>query len=476
MATVKQNTLYVAIGQVLRQILALILLPISSRLLGDQAFGRYALATTMMFFVMLVDDMGVNMWLTREIAKNRDQVQSYLAHSLGLKIVLVVASTLFILLILAFTNYDSETIQSIWIFALYGVLISFRDLGIAIFRAFENMVWATVVETVEKALITVLGIIVLLSGGHLIGLAWVFVASAAISVTLCALLLSSKLVKPTLAFSYRKFITMLKAASAFGISVFLTSMYSRIDMLMLSVMKGPEVWGWYSAAHKLIDFTNFVPMVFMIATFPTFSRFSVGANDRLNHLFTRGFKYLFLLAIPMIPGVYLLSDAIIQTFYGSDFINAVPALKILGITAAILFINIYAAGLYGATNHQSRLVIIQVFGMAINATFNYFLIPKMAHVGASLATLITESLVLTITLYYAFKKITRLTETRFLGQVMLATLAMALFLYFFKHANVFFIVAISVGIYFAILLLLKTIRIQELVQFRGKNNLVPLQS
>lgn len=468
MATVKQNTLYVAIGQVLRQVLALILLPISSRLLGDESFGRYSLATTIMFFVMLVDDFGLNMWLTREIAKNRDQVRSYLAHSLGLKIVLVLASTIFLLLILACTNYDAETIRSIWIFALYGILISFRDLGIAIFRAFENMVWATVVETVEKTLITVLGIIVLLSGGHLIGLAWVFVASAVISVTLCALLLSSKLVRPTCAFNCREFIIMLKGASVFGISVFLTTMYSRIDMLMLSVMKGPEVWGWYSAAHKLIDFTNFVPMVFMIATFPTLSRYSVGADARLNQLFTRGFKYLFLMAIPMIPGIYLLSDSIIRTFYGADFINAVPALKILGATAAILFINIFAAGLYGATNHQSRLVIIQVFGMVLNATLNYFLIPKLAHVGASLATLITESLVLMVTLVYAFKKIIRLTESRFLAQVVLATMVMASFIYIFKNANVFLIVAISVGIYFALLFLLKTIRLQEIVQFKNK--------
>ncbi len=74
-----------------------------------------------MFFIMLVDDFGLNMWLTREIAKNRDQVRSYLAHSLGLKIVLVLASTIFLLLILAFTNYDAETIRSIWIFALYGI-------------------------------------------------------------------------------------------------------------------------------------------------------------------------------------------------------------------------------------------------------------------------------------------------------------------------------------------------------------------
>ncbi|HQG46502.1 MAG TPA: oligosaccharide flippase family protein, partial [bacterium] len=64
MSSVRLNTLFVGIGQVLRIAMAMILLPVASRLLGPASFGRYNLATTVMFFTMLADDLGLNMWVT----------------------------------------------------------------------------------------------------------------------------------------------------------------------------------------------------------------------------------------------------------------------------------------------------------------------------------------------------------------------------------------------------------------------------
>ena len=447
--------------------MALILLPVASRVLGDASFGRYSLATTIMFFVMLVDDFGLNMWLTREIAKFGDRAQRYVAYTVGLKTTLILASLIFILILFAVTPYDKETVQAIWVFALYGILISFRDLAIAIFRAFEDMRWETVVLSVERVLITLVGIVVLLNGGGLLALAWTFVGAAVISLVLSASILFSRFIKPAIAFSLQEFWPILKGASVFGVSLFLTTIYSRIDMVMLSLMKGPSVWGWYSAAHKLIDFTNVIPTVFMVATFPTLSRLSVMGDLELSRLFTRGFKYLLLLAIPLVPGIILLSRPIITLVYGHEYLNAIPALRILSVTAALLFISIFSAGLYGATNNQLKLVLIQLFGLVLNAGLNYLLIPKLAHVGAAIATVVTESLVLTVTLIYIFRKITSLSEKRFIADAFAATAVMTTILYFFRNGPVFLAVSIAIVIYFSILLGLKTIRIQDLLSFKG---------
>ena len=448
--------------------MAFILLPVTSRVLGDASFGRYSLATTIMFFVMLVDDFGLNMWVTREIAKHRERAQRYFAYTMGLKMVLILASAVFLSLLLYFTDYDQETVTAIWIFALYGIICSFRDLAIALFRAYEDMGWESIVLSIEKVLTTVLGIAVLMSGGRLIGLAWAFVISAALSMVYSAYVLFAKFVRPAWAFSFREFIPMLKGAGVFGISLFLTTMYGRVDMVMLSVMKGPEVWGWYSAAHKLVDFTNVVPTILMIATFPAFARFSGSASMELNALFTRGFKYLLLLGIPLIPGVMLLAEPVILTIYGSQYLNAVPSLRLFGWTAAILFVNIFAAGLYGATNHQGKLAIIQIIGLIMNVSFNLILIPKLAHVGAALSTVLTEAVVLLITMVYAFRKIVSLSEKRFIVDILLATVAMSGFILLLKSANVFVIISAAMIIYFSILFLRKTIRIEELLQFKKK--------
>jgi O-antigen/teichoic acid export membrane protein len=467
-SSVGKNAVFVAAAQVLRLLMAFILLPVASRTLGEAAFGRYNLATTIMFFIMLADDLGVNMWVTREIAKHRDRVQRYLAFTIGLKFSMMIASIALLLITLKITPYDYETKAAIWIFAIYAVLTSFRDLAVAVFRAFEEMKWETIVTSVERTLITVLGIFALLSGGKLIALSWMFVVSAIVSLILSAFFLFRKFSRPAIAFDLQEFVPILKGSLAFGISMFLTTIYGRLDLMMLSVFKpdNPEIWGWYGAAHRLIDFTNFIPNVLMIAAFPALARYSGSVDENFHRLLTKGFKYLVLLAIPMIPGVIFLSEPIIRLYYGNEFLPAVPALQLLACTAGILFVNIFATTVYGASNNQKKLVFIQVMGLCLNAALNFFLIPRSAHVGAALAAVITESFVMLITLAYAFAKITRLTEKAFIPQALVATLVMTGALFFFRQTNIWLAVSASIAIYFAILFALKTVTLDEFLALK----------
>jgi O-antigen/teichoic acid export membrane protein len=467
---VKKNTIFVGAGQVLRIVMAFILLPVASRILGDDSFGRYNIATTIMFFVMLVDDFGLNMWVTREIAKYRERAQRYFSFTIGLKAVLIAASFLFVLVVAKFSPYDVETIRAIWIFSIYAILISFRDLAIALFRAYEDMKWETVVLGLERVLITLFGIFALQMGWGLAGLSWAFVVAAVISLCLSGFVVALKFVPIGISFSIQEFWPMIKGASVFGISMFLTTMYSRIDMLMLSFMKSTEVWGWYAAAHKLIDFTNVVPNVIMIATYPAIARFSVKHKDQVSALFTRGFKLLLILAIPMVPAIFITSDLLIRIVNGPEFINAVPALQTLSFTAAILFINIYAAGLYGATNNQGKLVVIQIIGLALNTVLNYFFIPIYSHVGAAFSTVVTESLVLGITLIFAFTKITQLAEKKFLYQILIAAVLMLSSYFLMSSINEYLSLFAGLVVYFGSLFLMKTLTIRELLFFKQQQS------
>jgi O-antigen/teichoic acid export membrane protein len=259
---------------------------------------------------------------------------------------------------------------------------------------------------------------------------------------------------------------MIGAAIAFGISMFLTTIYNRVDIMMLSVMKSPDVWGWYAAAHKLIDFTNVVPTVLMIATFPALARFSMSPGGLLNHLFTRGFKYLFLLTIPLVFSVIVLGDKMIGIVYGEEFVRAVPALRILACTAAILFINIFVSGLYGATNNQTRLVAFEVVGLVMNIAINYLLIPSLAHIGAALATLFTEIVVLTLLLSFAFTRVVRLSEKRFFVDALAAASIMAGLAYLCRECNVYLVFALCNCVYFLVLLGRKTVSLREILQLR----------
>ncbi|HQG45832.1 MAG TPA: polysaccharide biosynthesis C-terminal domain-containing protein, partial [bacterium] len=127
---------------------------------------------------------------------------------------------------------------------------------------------------------------------------------------------------------------------------------------------------------------------------------------------------------------------------------------------------IFAAGVFGATNNQGKLVIIQIGGLILSTALNYLLIPPFAHVGSSISSLVTESLVLTATLILAYSRIVRLTEKRFILDGLFAAIVMSAFLYGLRGWPVFAVVGIGATLYFAILFALKTITWQEIWQFK----------
>ena len=364
-------------------------------------------------------------------------------------------------------GYDSRTMIAIAIIAVYGVLTSFVQLGTGIFRGFERMEFDTLIAIIDKVLIVGIGVGVLSAG---LGLYWfsaAFVVAGIVGVIVVIVQLRLKFFKPDIVFNFQESKRIFSGAVVFGISLFLTTLYNRVDMVMLSVMKAPEVWGWYSAAHRLLNFTNEIPLILMVATFPRFSRDSVVAKDELSRVFTIGFKYMLILAIPLVPGVIILAEKIIPFFSGDEFLNAIPALQILGVDAGLLFLNIFLAGLFGATNNQNKLVVIQILGLITNVLLNLLLIPRHAHIGASVATVVTETVVFACTFMYAITRIVKINKMTFLPRSIISALLMVGVLLLLKEAHVLICVVCAVAVYFGALLALRGINVKEIIDLKS---------
>lgn len=466
MASLRRNTYFISAGQVLRLFLALLMYPVATRYLGDADFGRYSLATTIMFIVFLFNDFGINTLMVREVAKDKEKAKEFYGNAITLKIMLTVVSALFIVIYSVVTDYENRTYMAIYIFAVYGILSSFVQLTSSVFRAYERMEFDALVVILEKTLITVFGVGVLLLGYGLKIFSWVFVLCGLISFVLGLVIVSKRFFVPRLHFQFDQIKSILIGSFFFGVSLFLSQIYNRVGVIMLSIMKTDQVVGWYAAAFKLLAFTNIIPMIFVTSFFPRMSINSRTSNEELSKVFSLGFRFLVILALPLAPAVALLADKIILLMSGSQFVNSIPALRILGVAASVLFINIFLASLYGATNNQKRLVGMQVIGLLVNVTANLVLIPRFAHIGASYATIITEVSICVAVLGYALLKIVRLDTINFIPKALLATLIMAGLIKLTDQAHLLVQVLLAVVSYFGIIILTKAIKTRELVDLK----------
>lgn len=464
--TLKRNTYWVLLGQFLQMALALAVVPVATRYLGDEKFGVYSLAGALMYFTFLLNDLGLNTYCTREIARDPRAAPRWFAHALALKLATVLLSVLFLPAIWLIPALDHEARWAVVIFCGYGVLSSFFQLSFALFRAHERMGYETLILVAEKIITSGLGIALLFLGHGLTAFCSVFVAGGLFSLVFGLGIIHKKFFPLRLSFDRRFAREVLIRALPFGLSMFLVTVYDRVDILMLSAMTTPQEVGWYAAAYKLLSLTNLVPTIFVTALFPALSREAALHSEEAARIFTRGVKYLVFLALPMIAGATLLADELVVFAFGADFRRAAPALRILSWVSGILFLNVFLAALLNAANHQKKLLAVQIAGLLANVGLNYALIPKYSIAGSAMATVITEGLILVFCLLFALIRVTRLLEFSFIPKAILATAGMVVFCWYARDYGFLLVLPGATAVYFALLYALRGFRFNEFLLTR----------
>jgi len=121
----------------------------------------------------------------------------------------------------------------------------------------------------------------------------------------------------------------IKTALPFSLTIIIAGMFFNIDIIMLSTMKGNEFAGWYKAAINLLLFINTIAVSFVYAIVPIMSKLFISDKKILKTAIEKSSKYLFILALPISAGIFLLAGRIILFIYGTEFIHATIALRIL---------------------------------------------------------------------------------------------------------------------------------------------------
>jgi O-antigen/teichoic acid export membrane protein len=469
MASLFRNTFFVTISQAWQMIMAVVMMPFATRFLGVEGFGRYNTATVIMFYVFLINDFGLNTWVTRELARHKEQTTEILGRAIGIKAMLVLPCFLFVLLYTLLTNYDTTSYQAIWIFALYGIVDSFTQLGYAVFRSRERMELETIVASLAKTLLTALAVLALVRGWGLIVFSSMFLISTFFSMTLSLYFVRSQFSPLHITWDWSAAMDMLRRSAYFGLALFIASSYDKLDVLMLSWMKSMDMVGLYSAPNKLLSFTNQIPTIFATAFFPQMARF-VSNRDELGRIVTLAVKYLVMLAVPMVTGIFLISDQLTVLVFGGLFTHSAAALRIMAFASGLQFLNIFMAGLYGATNHQNKILQIEIVALVFKLVVNLYLIPHYGFLGAAISTVATEGLVCTLAVSWAMWRITPLSEWIFLGKIGLSTLCMAFAIVILQGRPLAILIVTAILVYGILLLITRTISLEQL-----KTNLAQLR-
>lgn len=430
----------------------------TARYLGPERYGiiSFALAFTAIFGVLT--DLGLSQLTVREVARKKNLAEKYFGNILIAKLVLAVAAFAIVVVVINLMGYPATTDKVVYIIFLSVIIGALNGLFSSTFQAFERMEYQSISSVLSSVSMLVAALFAITHNFDVIGFAYIYLISNLLVLTFNLAVSVHIHFRPRPEADWIFLEPVFMEALPFGLTALLGMVYTYEASIILSYFQGNEGVGWYNAAYRLVLMLLFVPSIVNVVIYPVMSRFFVSSSDTLSFIYIRYFKYMQILALPMGIGTTLLADRIILTVFGTGFTNSIIALRILIWTPVLTFLGAASVNLLQSTNRQAVITKMSAICVVVNVLANLLLIPRFSYVGSSVATVITE-VVLVSGIFLAASRagygIPICALRNDLLKILFSCLEMSVFLLLFNYINIFILIISSASIYFASIYLLR---------------------
>lgn len=458
----------VGIANILISLSGLIFIPIITKSFSTADYGVWSQVNTFVSLVPNIVNLGLPYTMVRFLAAEKDK--TLIRQSFYSMMLLVLASTVvMIVALLVFSNQIATALfdGSMQIMYIVIVMAFFACLDLMLlsyFRTFQQitlystfLVLQTYIGVVVSIVLTwmhqPIDVVVL---GRLSGFFLVFVAMAILIVRELGFTTKIKSLKDELKFAIP---TVPNNVSSWVVD--------SSDRIMIGVLLGSVAVGCYSPGYSLgnlilMFLTPFA--VLLPAVLPEY--YEKGDMEKVDTFLTYSLKYYLLITVPACVGLSLLSKPllyILTTTVIADSGYMITPLVALG----AMFM-----GIYGIVNNiiilEKKTTILAHIWIAVavlNVVLNVLAVPYLGIYGAGLATLLCYFFAFAVTLWHCRKYARLPFDYKSIAKIIISSAIMGVFVVIINPIGIIdivIVVAISVVIYFAALILLKGIDKKEI--------------
>jgi O-antigen/teichoic acid export membrane protein len=463
------NVAVSSVSKVLSTVLALVSIGLIARYLGKEGFGNYATALAFLSFFSAIADLGLYSVSTREISRPGADEKKIMGNVFTLRIVISTFVFLLAPAIVLFFPYTFQVKEAIIIIAASFLFSSAYQVLNGIFQKNLAMDRVALSEFLGKLLQV---LVIFLAVKFNLGFLWV-VSSLLFYMCFNFILVffwSKKYIRFKLQFDFQYWKKFLIRAYPIGIVAFITFIYFKINIILLSVMKSSSDVGIFSAAYKVIENITFFPAMIVGLVFPIISNSIFSDKIRFREIADKTYKVFWVLIVPLIVGALALSDPIIALIGGAGFSESANVLRILIFALAFVFFGNFFNAILIAGNKQKRLMLVAVCAAVFNVLANILFIPAYSYTGVAIISVITEMIVVVGTCYFVTREIKYLPKIKNFSGVLGAGVAMAAALFIFKDINFLASGILSVAVYIIFLWIFRAVKTEEITSIisRGK--------
>jgi O-antigen/teichoic acid export membrane protein len=380
----------------LERVCRLVVVVASARVLGQATFGRFIFASTVTALLAMGTDLGLGMWTTRALARNRTNGEEVVRVGLVLRGLASLPYGLAVATLTVLTA-GGEARASMALLGIAAPVNAFVDHFGAIFRGYERFADEARLNASRALLTAAAGLVALTCVHSLVGLC---AGLAAASLGTCAYGLRTLLrlhpmrTKPartTPIWTLDRALAgvALRESLPIWFAGLLSLLYFKVDTLFLQSMAGDAELGAYGAGYKFFEGSMILPFVLLSVAFPQLAR---AHNDPpAQRRLERQLGVLLLVSGLLVGATCLFGGAeLVRAVFGSGFGRAVASLRVLALGLPFLYLNLGLTHFLVARDMGRMTTWLALMMLGLNVVLDIALIPRMSGPGAAWATVLSE--------------------------------------------------------------------------------------
>lgn len=398
--SVTKNYIYNMAYQILTLITPLITTPYVSRVLGATQIGKYSYTQSIVMYFILVGTIGISMYGQREIAYIQDEVEKRTKVFFEINILRAVTVTL-ALAVFVYACVFNGKYKLLYAIQVIDIVANMFDIS-WFFQGIEDFK-RTVIRNMFVKLLCVTMIFVFVKKQEDLPL---YVLCYSLSLILGNISLwfyiPKYIVKVKL--DSKGVLSHLKPSIMLFIPQVAVQVYTVLDRTMLGKLAKESAMqqvGYYEQSQKIVKLLITIITALGTVMLPRMANVYAKKDTKLlNEYMDKSFKYTYMLGIPLMLGLISVSKNFVPIFYGPGY--EMVGTILICISPIIIFIglsNVVGAQYQIPTNKQFDYTLSVVAGAVVNFLMNLILIPRIGVMGAVLATVVAEFVVLFVHFY-----------------------------------------------------------------------------
>ncbi len=417
------------VGKILVGLLSVVVIKLLTGYLTQAQYGEYNFIYDFLAVFGIVADLGLYTVAVREMSKDESRISMLLGNVLTIRTVvgvLVMGAATVVGLLLPI--FSPELVGSP---VPRGIAIASVTVLLAIINGTLTSVLQVHYKMRESAIALIIGkivsiayiayaVLVLFKGDVAHG--FYHVVAAGILGNICMLgytwWYTRRLCEIRYRFDWKLIHEVFVKALPYGIALMLSTVYFRLNTILLFQIKGSEEVAFYSVGMRIVESMLIISLYFMNSMLPVLTKAArlegaspVPNSPELTPIIQNAFDFLCVLGFAIVAGGIVLAYPIIAVIsdpkylsrlsegvYGSDI-----GFQILLFALMFSFINTLFSFVLIAVNKQKKLLWINIGAIIVNLLLNVVLIPRYGFRGAAMTSVSAELYILVAT-YTTSKK------------------------------------------------------------------------